>query len=274
MEIPALAILKLTLVTFGVLYATLLSGMYLWQRDLQYFPTRRDPAPQAVGLAGVDRVVLATPDGESIVLWTSPPRADRPTVLFLHGNGGEIADRADRFAFYQSRGLGVAFLSWRGYGGSSGSPSETGLLTDAKTAYDHLRTQGLQPGRIVLVGESLGTGIAVQLAAANPVGAVVLEAPYSAAVDLARVAYPWLPVGLLMKDQFRSRDHIGAVRAPILILHGEADKVIPPGFGRRLFDAAEDPKTFLSLGPVGHEALFDPATWAEGADFIDRAVTP
>ncbi|MDZ4086576.1 MAG: alpha/beta fold hydrolase [Tabrizicola sp.] len=248
--------------------------MYLWQRDLQYFPTHRDPAPQTLDLAGVQRMALATPDGEILVLWTSPARADRPTVLFLHGNGGEIADRADRLAFYQSRGFGVAFLSWRGYGGSTGTPSEAGLLTDAKAAYDHLRSHGVTPDRIVLVGESLGTGPAVQLAAANPVGAVVLEAPYSAAVDIARAAYPWLPVGLLMKDQFRSRDHIGAVRAPILILHGEADRVIPPGFGRRLFDAARDPKTFLSLGPVGHEALFDPATWAAGADFIDRTVTP
>lgn len=248
--------------------------MYLWQRDLQYFPTRNDPAPQAVGLAGVERIELVTPDGETLVLWTSPARGDRSTVLFLHGNGGEIADRADRFAFYRSRGLGVAFLSWRGYGGSTGSPSEAGLLLDARTAYDHLRAQGIAPDRIVLVGESLGTGIAVQLAAAHPVAALVLEAPYSAAVDIARAVYPWLPVDLLMKDQFRSRDHIAAVGAPILILHGEADRVIPPGFGRRLFDAAEAPKTFLSLGPVGHEALFSPATWAAGVDFIDRVVTP
>ena len=273
-EANALAILKLTLVTFGVLYASLLSAMFLWQRELQYFPTRRDPSPQAVGLADLTRVDLATPDGETVVVWSSSARADRPTILFLHGNGGEIADRADRFAFYQSRGYGVTFLSWRGYGGSSGSPTETGLLADAKAAYDHLRSQGLPPHRIVLVGESLGTGVAVQLSAANPVGAVVLQAPFSAAVDLARAAYPWLPVGLLMKDQFRSRDHIASIRAPLLILHGERDNVVPPVFGQRLYNAAPDPKTFLSLGPVGHEALFDPATWAAGADFIDRVMTP
>lgn len=248
--------------------------MYLYQRELQYFPTRRDPAPEAVGLEGVTRDEVPTPDGESLVLWSVPASGDQPTVLFLQGNGGEIADRADRFAFYQARGYGVAFLSWRGYGGSSGSPSEAGLVADAKTAYDHLRRQGIPAERIVVVGESLGTGVAVQLAATNPVGAVVLEAPYSAAVDIARAAYPWLPVGLLMKDQFRSRDHIAAVRAPILILHGEADRVIPQGFGRRLFEAAQDPKTFLSLGPVGHEALFDPATWAAGAEFIDRTIAP
>lgn len=264
-----MAFIKLTLVTFGLLYAAALSGMYVIQRDLQYFPSHRDPAPQAVGLAGVDRVTLTTPDGETLVLWFAPPADGRPVILFLQGNAGAMSDRADRLAFYQSRGFGAAFLSYRGYGGSTGTPSEAGLLTDAKTAYDHLRGLGYPAERIVLVGESLGTGIAVQTAARNPVGAVVLEAPYSAAVDIARRQYPWAPVGLLMKDQFRSRDHIAQIRAPLLILHGAADRVIPQGFGKRLYEAARDPKTFLSLGPVGHEALFDPETWAKGADFID-----
>lgn len=265
---------KLTLITFGLVYVVALSGMYAFQRDLQYFPSRRAPAPDAVGLTGVTSMPLTTPDGETLVLWQSPATGDRPTILFLHGNAGEIADRADRLAFYQSQGFGTAFLSWRGYGGSSGRPTETGLLTDAKTAYDHLRSQGLSPDRIVLVGESLGTGPAVLTAAANPVGAVILEAPYSAAVDIARQAYPWLPVGLLMKDQYRSRDHIAAINAPLLILHGEADRVIPQGFGKRLFDLAREPKAFLSLGPVGHDALFSPDTWAREVEFLNRTMGP
>ena len=269
-----LSVIKLTLVAFGVLYATALSGMYVFQRDLQYFPSRRDPSAQSVGLQDVDRVDLQTPDGETLILWLALPPGEAPVILFLHGNAGEIADRADRFAFYQSRGFGVAFLSWRGYGGSTGRPSEAGQLTDAKAAYDHLRNLGIPPGRIVLVGESLGTGPAVMTAARNPVGAVVLGAPYSAAVDIARTAYPWLPVGLLMKDQFRSRDHIASINAPLLVLHGEDDRVIPMGFGQRLFAAAADPKTFLSLGPVGHEALFSPVTWTAEADFIDRTIGP
>lgn len=269
-----MAFIKLTLVTFGLLYTVALSGIYAFQRDLQYFPSHRDRAPEALGLTGIERVALVTPDGETLVLWYAAPQADHPVILFLHGNGGEIADRTDRFAFYQSHGYGVAFLSWRGYGGSTGSPSETGLLTDAKAAYDHLRARGIAPNRIVLVGESLGTGPAVITAARNPVAAVVLEAPYSAAVDIARRAYPWLPVGLLMKDQYRSRDHIAAIRAPLLILHGEKDRVIPPGFGKRLFDLAREPKTFLSLGPVGHDALFSPKTWALETDFIDALPGP
>ena len=269
-----MAFIKLTLVTFGLLYGVALSGIYVFQRDLQYFPSRRDPAPEAVDLSGVDRVTLSTPDGETLILWYAKPVGDRPVILFLHGNAGEIADRADRFAFYQSRGYGVAFLSWRGYGGSTGSPSETGLLADAKAAYDHLRKLGHPADRIILVGESLGTGPAVITAARNPVAAVVLEAPYSAAVDIARRAYPWLPVGLLMKDQYRSRDDVARISAPLLILHGEADQVIPIGFGKRLFDAAREPKTFLSLGPVGHDALFSPATWTKEAEFIDGLSPP
>lgn len=269
-----LGFVKLTLVTFGLVYGAALTGIYAFQRDLQYFPTRRDPAPEALGLQGVERVALTTPDGVRLILWQALPDRPAPVILFLHGNAGELADRADRLAAYRDRGLGAAFLSWRGYGGSGGRPSEAGLLADAQTAYDHLRGLGIAPGRIVVVGESLGTGPAVMLAARNPVGAVILEAPYSAAVDIARGAYPWLPVGLLMKDQFRTRDHIGAIGAPLLILHGEADRVIPAGHGRRLYDLAVEPKTFRSLGPVGHDALFAPATWQIEAEFIARTIGP
>ena len=265
-----MGLIKLTFVICGMLYLSAAGGMFLLQRSLQYFPTHRDPAPEALGLTGVTRESLATPDGETLILWVAQPTADQPVILFLHGNGGEIADRADRFAFYQSQGYGVAFLSWRGYGGSTGKLSETGLLIDAKTAYDHLRSLGIAADHIILVGESLGTGPAVQIAAQNPVGALILEAPYSAAVDIARAQYPWLPVGLLMLDQYRSRDHIAKVRAPILILHGQGDQVIPYTSGKYLYTLANQPKTFLTLGPVGHEALSDPATWAAEVDFIVR----
>jgi fermentation-respiration switch protein FrsA (DUF1100 family) len=269
-----LALVKLTLMAFGLVYASALSGLYLLQRDMQYFPSVQDPAPASLGLRGVERSLLKTADDATLVLWHSPAPTGRPTILFLHGNAGSIADRAQRLAFYQSRGLGAAFLSWRGYGGSSGRPSEAGLLTDAVTAYDHLVGTGMAPESIVLIGESLGTGVAVPLATRVQVGAVVLEAPFTSAAAVAHLAYPWVPVGLLMKDQFRSSERIGKVRAPLLVLHGERDGVIPFAFGKAIFDLANQPKTFLSLGPVGHEALSDPATWALGADFIDGLFPP
>jgi hypothetical protein len=265
---------KFGLISVGMIYATLVSGLVVFQRDLLYFPSRQDPDPAAAGLEGVARETLRTADGETLVLWYAPPQPGRPTVLFLHGNAGSITDRADRLAFYQARGLGAAFLSWRGYGGSSGRPSEAGLVLDAEAALAALVARGQPQDRIVVVGESLGTGVAVQLAARHSLGAVILEAPYTAAVDIAAGAYPFVPVRWLMLDQFRSRDHIADLGAPLLILHGERDTVIPFASGEALFRLAGEPKEFVSLGPVGHQALFSPDTWAQGARFVDGLFPP
>ena len=256
----------------AVLYLIILLAMFAFQRQLQYFPTHRAPLPQDVGLAGVTVINLATPDGETLRLWYAEGLAGKPTVLYFQGNAGEIGDRADRFAYYQSQGLGVAFLSYRGYGDSTGSPSEAGLITDALTAFDWLMGQTIAPSRILLVGESLGTGVAVQLAAQRPVGGVALEAPYTSTADVAAGIYPWLPVRLLMKDQFRSVDHIAQVTAPLLIQHGDADRVIPFALGQRLFAAANAPKTFETLADQGHEALFQPQIWAREVAFFAQIV--
>ena len=166
-----------------------------------------------------------------------------PTILYFHGNAGEIGDRPLRFNYYHSRGFGVAYLSYRGYGGSSGSPSEAGLITDATAAYDWLIAKGVEPSRIAVLGESLGSGVAVQLAAKREVGAVALEAPYTSTVDVAANIYWWLPVHALMKDQFKSMDFISAVVAPLLIIHGDQDDLdsrwnsasvcLPPPTSRR-----------------------------------------
>jgi uncharacterized protein len=259
---------KLTLFAVAAIYVAAALGMYLMQRQFQYFPTHVAPTPEMVGLDGTQTVSLKTPDGETLDLWYAKAEAGKHTILFFHGNAGEIGDRAARFSFYQSQGFGVAFLSYRGFGGSSGTISETGLIMDALTAYDWLLSQSVPPESIALVGESLGTGVAVQLAAQRPVATIVLEAPYSAAVDVAADIYPWLPVRLLMKDQFRSTDHIQSVTAPIYILHGTMDTVIPLASGRALFAATTAPTRFEELPGAGHEALFDPQTWAKEADFL------
>jgi uncharacterized protein len=267
-----MAFIRLIFIAAAVIYLCAMSAMYLLQRHLQYFPTHAALTPDSVGLSGVQVVALGTPDGETVVLWYAPAKAGQPTILFFHGNAGEIADRADRFAFYQQHSFGVAFLSYRGFGGSTGTISEPGLMIDAQAAYDWLMAEGVPADRIVLVGESLGTGVAVQLAARQVVGAVVLEAPYSAAVDVAAGIYPWLPVRLLMKDQFRSTDHIAAVTAPVLILHGTGDRVIPFALGQQLFAAATAPKQFEELTDAGHEALFSPATWAREVAFLSKVL--
>ena len=128
--------MRKVLVTLAIIYVLIAAALFTLQRKMLYFPTQTNPTPEEVGLYDVDVVPLQTSDGETLVLWYAPAPDGRPTVLYFHGNGGEIADRADRFAAYQAAGFGVAFLSWRGYGGSTGSPSEAGFLIDGITAYN------------------------------------------------------------------------------------------------------------------------------------------
>ncbi|MEM9395699.1 MAG: alpha/beta hydrolase [Pseudomonadota bacterium] len=254
---------------FAIIYLAFAVLIYIQQRSLQYFPTNRNPPPTDVGLLGVSVEKLRTPDNETLVAWVSPATPGKPTVLFFQGNGGEIADRANRFAAYQRAGFGVLFLSPRGYGGSSGTPSEQGFIIDANAAYDWLADQQTAPASIAVVGESLGTGPAVQLAASREVGALVLGAPFTSAVDIAASQFPWLPVRLLMKDQYRSIDHIGRVTAPTLILHGAADTIVPVSSGRALYEATTAPTTFVALEGAGHSALYQSDTWAQEIDFLD-----
>ena len=269
-----MGILRLLLLVAVLVYAAITLFMYVQQRSFQYFPAHKGTAPQALGLSGVSEERLRTPDGETVVLWHAPAPPGQPTVLFLHGNGGEIADRSERFAFLQSQGFGVLFLSYRGYGASTGSISERGLISDALTAYEFLRGKGVAPGDIMLLGESLGTGVAIQLAAQRPVGAVALEAPYTATVDIAADIYWWLPVRLLMKDQFRSRDHIAQVKVPLLIQHGDADRLVPVAQGRALFAMANEPKQLVILPGEGHDAVFDRGVWEREVAFFLANATP
>ena len=260
-------------IVFGVLaYAVVALGMYVFQRKLQYFPENKGLTPESVGVVGATIETLTTSDGEKIIVWYAPAAEGKPTILYFHGNAGEIGDRPLRFNYYHSRGFGVAYVSYRGYGGSTGSPTEQGLLTDANTAYDWLMAKGIAPQSIALLGESLGSGVAVQLAARKQVGAIALNAPYTSTADVAARIYWWLPVHVLMKDQYRSMDLISQVKAPLLVVHGDRDILIPLEFGKRLFAAANEPKELEVVQGFGHEAMFEEVAWAREVEFFDRAM--
>jgi hypothetical protein len=252
-----------------LLYLGLAAFIYLKQRSLLYLPTNFNPPPENLGLAGVDEVRLSSAGGESLVAWFAPASNGQPTILFLHGNAGEIADRTDRWRAYVSRGFGVMFLSYRGYGGSTGSPTEEGLIADAMAAHQWLRERNTPASRIMLVGESLGSGVAVQLAAGAEVGALALEAPFTSAADIAASIYWWLPVRLLMKDQFDSMAAIPKVRAPVMIVHGDSDELIPVDHGRRLYEAAAHPAE-LHVVPGGtHQGIINDDTWEREMSFFE-----
>ena len=198
--------------------------------------------------------MLDTADGEKVIAWHVPQRDDKPVVLYFHGNGGSLRYRVARFRALTADGTGLLALSYRGYGGSTGSPTEQGLLADAAAAYA-FATARVPAARIALWGESLGSGVAIALAIEHTVARMVLEAPFSSAVDIGAKAYWFLPVRLLMKDQFRSDLRIARVKVPILILHGTQDGVVPIAFGERLYALANEPKRMLRLNGGGHNNL-------------------
>jgi uncharacterized protein len=241
-----------SLLLLGLLaYLGLAALLYFAQRALMYFPETARLAPAAAGVPGAEEVVLDTADGEKVIAWYVPPRGEKPIVLYFHGNGGSLRLRAWRFRELTSDGTGLLALSYRGYGGSTGRPTEAGLLQDARAAYAFAAAR-YPADRIVPWGESLGTGVAVALAAERPVGRVVLESPFTSTADVAAKIYFFIPVRLLMKDQFRSDERIDAVTAPVLVLHGERDNVVPIAFGERLYAMIRAPKRFVRLARASH----------------------
>jgi len=235
-------------------YLGLAALMYLAQRALMYFPETVRTAPAAAGLPQAEEVVLDTADGERVIVWHIAPRGERRVVLYFHGNGGALQHRLPRFRKLAADGVGLIALSYRGYAGSSGKPTEAGLINDARAAYDFAASR-YPAARIALWGESLGTGVAIALAAEKPVGKLLLQAPFTSAVDLASGAYWFLPVRALMKDQFRSDQRVGKVTVPVLVLHGESDTVVPIRYGERLFEMIAAPKRFLRIPGGGHNDL-------------------
>jgi fermentation-respiration switch protein FrsA (DUF1100 family) len=198
--------------------------------------------------------VLDTADGERVIAWHLPPRAEQPVVLYFHGNGASLRWRLERFRALTADGTGLVALSYRGYGGSSGSPSEAGFIADGLAAYAFAAAR-YAPQRIIVWGESLGSGVAVAVAAEKPVGHVVLESPFTSAVDIGAERYWFVPVRLLMKDQFRSDLRIGKVTAPVLVLHGDRDRVVPFALGERLYGMITAPKRFVRFPGLGHNDL-------------------
>ena len=250
-----MTVLKWLVVLVPVGYLGGLVVLFFGQRAVIFpIPQTVRTAPDAAGFAEAEEHLLTTADGEKVIVWHVPARPGHAVVVYFPGNGDFLAGCVGRFRDVTSDGTGLVALSYRGYAGSSGRPSEQGLLRDAAAAYTFTAAR-YSADRIVLWGFSLGSGVAVALAAVQPVGRLVLEAPFTSIADIAASLFRLVPVRWLLRDRFRSDERIARVTAPLLIMHGARDATIPIDFGERLFAVAREPKQFVRFPEGGHNDL-------------------
>ena len=223
-----------------------------------YYPLRYpDGWWNRQGEVGAAEVWLTTRDGVKLNAWWIAPPGSRLATVFFHGNGGNLTHRVDHMRAIVSAGSALLILDYRGYGKSEGKPSESGLYADADAAYQWLIDRGYAAKQIVIHGESLGAAVAVDLAARKPCAGVVLEAPFNSGAQVAASVLP--VIGPLLMREFDSKAKVGKIRAPMLFMQGERDKVIPYKLGRDLYDAAPEPKSFWTIDGAGHNNLLDVA---------------
>ena len=236
-----------------LIYLAVIAGFTVFQRQMMYHPEPALVVPNVPGLP-IQDIRLTTADGEHLVAWYLPPAPGKPVILYFDGNGGVLSGQTDRWRAIAKAGVGFLAVGYRGYSGSSGHPTEAGLHEDARSAYAWVAAR--YPVRdIVIQGHSLGSGVAVRLAAERPARALILESPFTSAVDVAETWMPLLPVRLLLQDRYKSRDWIGRVHCPVMVVHGDKDGVIDFKFGQRLFALANPPKTFVRMPGGGHDDL-------------------
>lgn len=231
-----------------IFYTGMLLLVYFFQDRLLYFPfTDIAASPAALGL-GFEEVRLETDDGQTLAAWWIPARKERAVLLFCHGNAGNISHRLDSLAIFNRLGLSVLLFDYRGYGRSTGRPSEAGTYFDGEAAWRYLvEGQKKKPEKIILFGESLGGAVAAEIAARHRAGGLILQSNFTSIPELAARLYPFLPAKWLSKFRYATIDKIGAITAPKLIIHSPDDEIIPFSMGRALYEKAADPKQFLQI---------------------------
>lgn len=238
------------------LYGGALVFMYAYQDRLMYPGSDAPPSPGAMGLRSVSEVRIETSDGLSLLAWWQPPRPGRPVVLYFHGNGGTLSGRAIKFSRFGEAGYGLLMLAYRGYSGNAGRPSQPLLIGDAERAAGWLARE-VPDAPLIYYGESLGSSVALHLAVREPPRAIVLEGAFDSAAAMAQARYPIFPAARLIRDRWDSVAIAPAVSAPVLMLHGDGDTVVPIAHARRLFRALPEPKEFVHVMDGMHVDLFE-----------------
>jgi len=250
----------------ALFYAGFLGLLYVTQRQMIYFP---DKTPPAHVPEGVEAINVMTKDGLTLQAWFIPAVGSKPTIILFHGNAGNYSHRIYKAAEYAQKGYGVLLAEYRGYGGNDGNISEQGFYVDGRAYMDFLMNDKKIPAeKIVVYGESIGTGTATQIAMEYDVTALILETPFSSLEERAQMQYFFVPVKYLLKDKFMNIEKIDQINAPLLIMHGKKDEVIPFSLAQKLFDKAKMPKVFHDFPQANHNNLYEFGASAVALDFL------
>jgi fermentation-respiration switch protein FrsA (DUF1100 family) len=259
--------------TLGLVYLVFVLTLGAWQEQLMYFPDPEKFVPGEWALKELKPLEVTTADGLQITSWYTPPtKPDKFTVVFFQGNAGHLGYRNYKVRPWIENGYGVLMVGYRGFG-NPGSPSEQGLYADGRASIEALRAKGVPDKALVIYGESMGTGVAVQMATEFDVSGLILESPYTSVPDVAADRYPLVPVYLLIRDKYDSLDKITDVHAPLLLMHGEIDQTVPVKFGKQLFAAANEPKEADFIPGAGHNDVYDLRVQQQVLNFLARLPT-
>lgn len=258
LKVELLQALRSVFFTVVFVYCGLVAFLYIKQRDFIYFPDKSPPLKAAVNAKdAVKDITVTTSDGLALKAWFVEPSRNMPVIVFFHGNAGNISHRLYKVSDYANAGYGVLMAEYRGYGGNSSAPTEEGLYADGRAYFSWLNDKGYKDDDIILYGESLGTGVAVQMAKEHNIKALVLEAPYARLSDPAKKTYFFIPfVDMLMHDKYHSIDKISSVKAPKFFMVAGRDEVVGPQTGLNLFEVASKPKKLHIFERAGHNTIY------------------
>lgn len=259
--------------TLVLAYLVFIISLGAMQRHFLYFPDPAKFVPAEWALKELQPLMVTTEDGLTLTSWYSPPKKPgKFTIVFFQGNAGHLGYRNYKVRPWLTNGYGVLMIGYRGFG-NPGSPSEEGLYMDARAAIDALKAKGTLEKAFVFYGESLGTGVATQMATEYDASGLILESPFTSVPDVGEDRYPLVPVHILLRDKFNSLAKIKDVHMPVLIMHGEIDQVVPAKFGRMLLAAANDPKQGEFIPEAGHNDVYNLRVQQVVLNFIGKLPT-
>ena len=232
----------LILLIVALVYFFVLISTYIFQRSLLYHPAENNYSNDQLSIS-VEKVKIVTQDNIELLSWYHNKNINNyKTILFLHGNAGSLKNRIHKINHFKDVNVNFLLLAWRGFSGNDGKPTEEGLYEDARSAINWLKSKGIKENNIIIYGESLGTGVAIEIAQKKNFSGIILESPFTSMIDAAKDKYPYLPVRLILKDKYESNKKIKNINIPILIMHGKIDNIVPFYMGKKMYELANEPK--------------------------------